>query len=198
MSNRSNQLGRAGEADWAGVSTVLATRIAVLGCSGSGKSTLAAALAEKLGLPYVPTDQMFWTDDWRPTPAPEVRASISKVVAQERWVTDGNFDSDRDLLWARAELLVWLDLPLSVVLTGVIRRNLVWWRRRTPIWGGQRMTLASAFGGVRHVLRSHRLKHSVYPDWLAAFEPTPVVRLRTRSALATWLAALTPGDRTAP
>jgi hypothetical protein len=172
-----------------------AKRIAVLGCSGSGKSTLAAALADRLGLPYVATEQMFWTEDWRPTPPAKVRASIGEVVARDRWVTDGNFDSDRDLLWARAELLVWLDLPLAVVVTSVVRRNLGWWWRRTPVWGGQRMTLAKAIGGVRHVLRSHRLKHSLYPEWLADFEPTPVMRMRTRSELARWTGALNPGDR---
>jgi hypothetical protein len=181
-----------GEADRGGVSGLAARRIAVLGCSGSGKSTLAATLAAKLGLPYVATDQMFWTDDWRPTHPTEVRASIREVVAHDRWVTDGNFVGDRDLLWARAELIVWIDLPLAIVLAQVLQRNLWWWWRRTPVWGGQKMTLASAFGGVRHVLRSHNLKHSTYPALLAVYEPTPVVRLRTRAELATWAQALNP------
>jgi hypothetical protein len=167
-----------------------AKRIAVLGCSGSGKSTLAAALSDRLGLPYVATDQVFWTDDWRPTPPAAVSAWLAEAIAQDRWVTDGNFDDDRDLLWGRAELIVWLDLPLSVVLGQVLRRNLAWWRRRTPVWGGQRMTLAKALGGVRHVLRSHGLKHSSYPTWLAACHPKPVVRLQTTAELAKWVSGL--------
>ena len=164
-------------------------RIAVLGCSGSGKSTLAAALSQKLALPYVATDPVFWTEDWRPTPAAAVRAWLAEAVSQARWVTDGNFDNDRDLLWARADLIVWLDLPLRVVLAQVLRRNLAWWLRRTPVWGGRRMTLGKAFGGMRHVLHSHGLKHRAYPAWLAACEPTPVVRLRSRAELADWLAS---------
>ena len=72
-------------------------RIAVLGCSGSGKSTLAAALAARLALPYVATDAVFWTADWRPTPAAEVRAWLDAATAADSWVTDGNFDGDRDL-----------------------------------------------------------------------------------------------------
>jgi hypothetical protein len=167
-----------------------ARRIAVLGCSGSGKSTLAAAVSEKLALPYVATDQMFWADDWRPTPAADVRAWLATAISQARWVTDGNFDNDRDLLWARAELIVWLDLPLRAVLAQVMGRNLAWWLRRTPVWGGRRMTLAKAFGGVRHALRSHGLKRAVYPAWLAACEPTPYVRLRSKAELANWFAGL--------
>jgi len=178
------------EADRRGATVGRVQRIAVLGCSGSGKSTLAAALSEKLALPYVATDQVFWTDDWRPTPPAGVRAWLADAVSQRRWIMDGNFDRDRDLLWARADLIVWLDLPLTVVLGQVLRRNLAWWLRRTPVWGGQRMTLARALGGVRHVLRSHGLKHTVYPAWLAACGPKPVVRLRTRADLANWLAGL--------
>jgi hypothetical protein len=180
--------------DVMGISGRNIRRIAVLGCSGSGKSTLAAALAERLTLPYLATDQIFWTDSWRATPASDVRAWLAAAVAQDDWVTDGNFDSDRDLLWERAELIVWLDLPLSVVLGRALRRNLVWWLRRTPVWGGQSMTLAKAFGGVRHVLRSHGLKHATYPAWFACLESKPVVRLRTRAESAKWLAGLTRSD----
>src|SRR5579872_5328033 len=79
------------------------SRIAVVGCSGSGKSSLAAALAARLDLPYVATDPVFWSGDWRPTPADDVRAWLDAATQAPRWVTDGNFDGDRDLLWARAD-----------------------------------------------------------------------------------------------
>ena len=142
-------------------------RVAVVGCSGSGKSTLAAALAARLGLPCVPTDKVFWTLDWRPTPPAEVRAWLDAASGAERWVTDGNFDGDRDLLWARADLIVWLDLPLRLVLGQVLRRNLGWWIAGARVWNGQRMTLAKALSGARHVLMSHSQKRRAYPGWLA-------------------------------
>jgi hypothetical protein len=164
-------------------------RIAVLGCSGSGKSTLAAALAARLGLPYLATDALFWTDDWRPTPATEVRAWLAGATAAGRWVTDGNFDSDRDLLWARADLIIWLDLPLRRVLGQALRRNLGWWLKRTPVWGGQRMTLAKALGGARHVLRSHGQKRRAYPAWLAEQE-APIVRISRPAPTEAWVRAV--------
>jgi hypothetical protein len=165
-------------------------RIAVIGCSGSGKSTLAAALAARLGLPHVATDAVFWTGDWRPTPAAEVHAWLASATAAERWVTDGNFDGDRDLLWARAELIVWLDLPLAAVLGQALRRNLGWWLQGTRVWGGQRMTLAKAWGGARHALRSHGLKRRTYPAWLAACGAR-TVRLRRRASPEAWVRAVT-------
>lgn len=167
-----------------------ARRIAVLGCSGSGKSTLAAIIARTLRLPYVATDQVYWRDDWRPTPDAEVRAWLESAVAEPAWVTDGNFDNHRDLLWARADLIVWLDLPLTPVLAQVLRRNLVWWVQGTRVWGGQRMTWAKALSGVQHTLRSHGLKQRNYPGWLADCEPRAVVRLRSRSEVSRWVGAL--------
>jgi hypothetical protein len=168
------------------VSVAQIGRIAVLGCSGSGKSALAAALAARLSLPYVATDEVFWSADWRPTPAREVRAWLAEATAAERWVTDGNFDGDRDILWARADLIVWLDLPFAVTLGQALRRNLGWWLAGTTVWGGQRMTLAKALGGARHVLRSHAQKRRAYPGWLDELDAR-VVRIGRPSRLERWI-----------
>jgi hypothetical protein len=163
-------------------------RVAVIGSSGSGKSTLAARLAAKYELPYVATDAVYWQADWRPTSSAEVRAWLAEATAAERWVMDGNFDPHRDLLWARADLVVWLDLPLRTTVWRALRRNLGWWLSREPVWGGQRMTLAKAFTGVRHAARSHGQKHRDYPAMLAAFAAVRVVRIGGGRELERWLA----------
>jgi len=171
------------------------SRIAVLGCSGSGKSTLAAALAEKLGLPFVATDNIYWRAGWTPTPASEVFAWIEDATAQERWVLDGNFDAQREVLWGRAELAVWLDLPWTTTMSRVLRRNLRWWIKSTPVWGGLRMPLARAWDGVRHAARSHALKRRTYPDLFASFPALKVVHIRSTAELRTWLDSLSPSPQ---
>jgi hypothetical protein len=162
-------------------------RIVVLGCSGSGKSTLAAALAARLNLPFVPTDDIYWRDVWKPTPPEEVRAWLDATTMRESWVLDGNFDAQRDLAWARAELIVWLDFPLPTVMSRVLRRNLTWWLAGATVWGGQRMTLRKAVEGAVHALTTHGLKRRIYPAWLASLDGTQVVRLRSAGAVARWL-----------
>ena len=165
-------------------------RIIVIGCSGSGKSTLAPLVAARLALPYLATDGVYWTHDWRPTPAAEVRAWVDEATSAEAWVLDGNFDTERDLLWARAELAVWLDLSFPTTLWRVSHRNLGWWIRRQTVWGGARMALPKALAGIRHTLRSYAQKHATYPALLADFPNLQVVRLTSPAAVKGWLAGL--------
>jgi hypothetical protein len=165
-------------------------RIIVIGCSGSGKSTLAPQVAARLALPYLATDGVYWTADWRPTPPGEVRAWADEATSAETWVLDGNFDAEHDLVWARADLAVWLDLPFATTLARVSRRNLGWWIGRQTVWGGARMTLAKALTGIRHTLRSYGQKRAAYPALLADFPNLDVVRLTSPPAVRRWLAAL--------
>lgn len=165
------------------------SRVVILGCSGSGKSTLGAALAKELGLPFIPTDDIYWRPNWTPVPASEVRAWLEDATSRQRWVLDGNFDAQRDILWERAELAVWLDLPWTTTMWRVFRRNLRWWIKRTPIWGGLRMTFRRLVSGVRHAARSHSLKRRTYPDLLSGFPRLKVVHIQSEAALKAWIAA---------
>lgn len=164
-------------------------RVIVLGCSGSGKSTLAARLATKLEVPFVPTDQVYWRPGWSQASSCDVRAWLERTVAQPAWILDGNFDAHRGLLWERAQLAVWLDLPWTTTVWRVFRRNLAWWLMRTPVWGELRMTLPRLASGVRHASRSHSLKRLAYPDLLAGLPNLTVIRIRSNAQLEAWLAA---------
>jgi len=163
------------------------SRVIVLGCSGSGKSTLAAKLAATLGLPLIATDDIYWRLDWSPVPPSEVLTWLEDTVSKSQWVLDGNFDAQREVLWGRAELAVWLDLPWLTTVWRVFRRNLRWWVMRTPIWGGLRMTLPRLIGGVRHAATSHALKRRAYPGLLASFPNLTVIHIQSPAQLQAWL-----------
>jgi hypothetical protein len=61
--------------------------------------------------------------DWRPLPADEFRAVVAAATAGERWVIDGNYSTVQDLVWARADTVVWLDLARRTVMRRVIWRS---------------------------------------------------------------------------
>jgi adenylate kinase family enzyme len=113
-------------------------RVSVIGTSGAGKSTLAAALARRLGALCLELDSVYHQADWAPLPAPEYRARVAAVAKGDRWVIDGNYSTVRDIVWARADTVVWLDLPKRTVMRRIIWRTLRRVGGRVELWNGNR------------------------------------------------------------
>ena len=131
-------------------------RVSVVGTSGAGKSTLGAALAARLGVDFLELDSVFHQPGWVPLPREEFRERVAVAVAGERWVIDGNYSMVRDLVWARADTVVWLDLPKRTVMRQVIWRSFRRAAARVELWNGNRERWRNFFaldkGGVRHLL----------------------------------------------
>ena len=100
-------------------------RVLVMGCSGSGKSTFARQLADKLGLPFVSIDQIYWQPGWREPKGEEFTAKMTLEAEKPAWVMDGNYTSRGagELRRARADTIVWFDLPRRVCMLSVIHRS---------------------------------------------------------------------------
>jgi adenylate kinase family enzyme len=114
-------------------------RVSIVGTSGSGKSTLGKALARCIGGEFLELDSVFHQPGWVPLPDEDFRRRVGAAVAGERWVIDGNYSSKvRDLIWARADTVVWLDLPRWIVMRRVIWRSVNRAARRTELWNGNR------------------------------------------------------------
>src|SRR5919205_2933822 len=102
----------------------MAPKIAVVGTSGSGKTTVARELARRLGVPHVELDALYHGPGWSETPAEEFRRRVAAATDGGGWVVDGNYDSKLgDLVLARADTVVWLDLPLRISLARVTLRT---------------------------------------------------------------------------
>lgn len=99
-------------------------RIAIVGCPGSGKSTLSRQLAELYDLPLVHFDQLHWAPGWVERSVEETADRIDAAVAEDRWVTDGNYTAYSEERLRRADLVVWLDHPRRVCLRRIAKR--VW------------------------------------------------------------------------
>src|SRR4051794_37995613 len=99
-------------------------RVVVVGTSGSGKTTLAATLARRLCVPHVELDALHWGPHWTAVDPADFRARVAAAVAGPAWVCDGNYSPVRDLVWARADTLVWLDYPMGLVFRRVLFRTL--------------------------------------------------------------------------
>lgn len=111
-------------------------RIVVVGATGSGKSTLAGRLAGILGCPFVEPDALFWGPSWTPVPREEFRRKVVEAIAGDVWTIGGNYSVARDLIWQRADTLIWLDYPLPLVLWRLMQRTLRRIVTQEMLWGG--------------------------------------------------------------
>ena len=93
---------------------VVPKRILILGPSGAGKSTLARRIGDRLALPVVHLDALYWTPGWAPSEAVLFRARVAEVAARDAWIIDGNYSNHLDLRLPRAEAVIWLDLALHL------------------------------------------------------------------------------------
>lgn len=165
-------------------------RILVKGACGAGKSTLGCQLAARLDLPWVELDSLHHGPNWNAASATELQARVLATLDDDRgWVVDGNYDSKLGpLIWDRAELIVWLDLPLATKLVRLVHRTARRLLGRQELWNGNRETLVGAFWGSDALfpwaVRSHFRHRRVWPAQLAG---RTFVRLRNAREVNAWL-----------
>src|SRR4051812_23251994 len=98
-------------------------RINVVGTSGSGKTTMARDLAGILGVPHVELDALHWGPNWTEEPDEVFRERVDTLLVGDGWTTDGNYRTVRDIVWGRADTVVWLDYSLPLILWRLSRRT---------------------------------------------------------------------------
>jgi adenylate kinase family enzyme len=112
-------------------------RIAITGPSGSGKTTLAAELARTLGIRHVEIDALYHGPNWESCGVEVLRERVLAATEGDGWVTDSTYHTTLgSLISDRADVLVWLDLPVPLVMWRLLRRTYLRNRDKTPLWNG--------------------------------------------------------------
>jgi adenylate kinase family enzyme len=174
--------------------------VSVVGNTGSGKSTVARALAASLGVANVELDALFHLPGWQQLPPDEFVAAVDSRTAGDGWVADGNYSDTLDLVWSRADTVVWLDLPRRLVMRQVLGRTARRVARREELWNGNRERLRSVLNPDPHesIIRWAWTRHSIYAERFASrtadprWEHLEVVRLRSRREVDRFVESLDP------
>jgi adenylate kinase family enzyme len=166
-------------------------RILIIGTSGCGKSTLAKRVSERLQIPFFPSDEFYWEPRWKIATQDKVHRLVWNIVYQDTWILDGNFDEIHDLVWRRADCIIWLDYPLLTIFGQILTRNFRWVLTRQKIWSGNTMTLQRAISGIHHMVNSYSQKKKKYPFWLSEIPNIVCHRFRARDETEMWFENIT-------
>ena len=110
-------------------------RIVIIGTTSTGKSTLAERLSERFNLRCIDLDALHWEPDWQPAPLEVFRSRVIEATRSGRWVVAGNYSSVRDLLWLKAEAIIWLDYALPLIFHRLWNRTWRRWWHNELLWG---------------------------------------------------------------
>lgn len=158
----------------------------MIGSPGAGKSTLARKLSARTGLPIHHLDQIFWRSGWIERDKAEWGAALETVLAQPRWIIDGNYGSTLPQRLERADTVVWLDFPTALCLVRLAGR---WWQHRghtrPDMTEGCPERLDPAF--LLYTLNFRRTWHGRNAAALRDFRGN-VARLRSPAQAQDWLA----------
>ena len=167
------------------------SRVMIVGGPGAGKSTFARRLGAITGLPVRHMDLIHWRPGWVERPRPEKIAMAREVEAQERWIFEGGLSETYPERAARADLVLFLDLPVAVRLW---RAMVV--RRAQRMLGAPRPDVPENCPErldpdfVRWIVRTARRHRERHLALVATQPPGKGVHLNGRRATERWLAAL--------
>jgi adenylate kinase family enzyme len=175
---------------------LLGQRIVVVGATGSGKTIMAGRLAEKLGIPHVELDPLFWNKGWEPVPREVFLERIDLALQGSAWTVDGNYSFARSILWGRADTLVWLDFPWWSIFGRLWSRTVRRIRSQEVLWNDNRETFRGQFLSkdslFLYMFKSQRKHRREYPQVLLEprYAHLRLVRLTDTRQAEEWLAGV--------
>lgn len=173
-------------------------RIVIVGSIASGKSTLARALGENLDREVIELDELWWqpgsyqrtaaTAKTRTMERERWRHVNQKVADDETWIIDGSLDLLAIRL-ARADTVIFVDLPRLVCMWRVVRRSCASLRSDSA-------DLRGAIGWLWVLLRwiwRYPQKRGWILSQIADHAATAdIIRLRNRSQVQAFLRGVAP------
>jgi adenylate kinase family enzyme len=148
----------------------------------------------------VELDALNWAPSWTMVPLDVFRERVARTVEGEGWVIDGNYSGRgaRELVWPRADTVIWLDPPLGVIFARLLARALRRVRSHEEIWPGTgiRETYRNQFLSRDSLfwwaLKTYRRRRRELPLVLARPEHAhlSVHRFRRPAEAASWLSRI--------
>ena len=161
-------------------------RIVIIGCGGAGKSTLARQLGEKLKLPVVHLDKLFWKPGWVEVTRDEFDALHRQELAKEKWIMDGNFNRTIPERLDRCDTVIYLDFSRFACIRGVLKRVATTHGRVRPDMG-EGCPERFDFAFLKWVWNFNKEKRKTYYSQLSELSHAQVIILKNRRQMKKFL-----------
>ncbi len=167
-------------------------RISIIGVSGSGKSTLANILSSSLNLPHIELDTFLYHENGTKKDPELFRKEIKQATKQDSWITEGVSYKMADIVWSRADIVIWMDPPLYMLYYRVLKRTLKRLLKNEPLPSGHPSSLKRELGkqGVlRNLRKIYKNIHKKYPKQFEEIgtDNLNMVHIKTKRELETFL-----------
>ncbi len=114
-------------------------------------------------------------------------------------MVDGNYSTVRDIVWDRADTVVWVDLPFATVMARTIARTVRRVVTREELWNGNKEPWSNlySFNPEKSIIAWAATRHRVYRQRYGEAEHDPrwarlrFVRLRSQREADAFLAGVT-------
>ena len=97
-------------------------KILIIGNVGAGKTTFALKLSEKLNIPLVHLDKLYWCGRWEHISREEFDDLLGAELEKPEWIIDGNFNRTLPRRLECCDTVFFFDFSPFVCLWGVTKR----------------------------------------------------------------------------
>lgn len=155
-------------------------KILVIGCPGSGKTTFALKLSEKLNIPCVHLDKLFWKSGWVECSRQEFDYLLDEELKNEYWIMDGNYSRTLTRRLEFADTVIYFDYPRVLCIFRVLKRVI-------KNYGSTRMDMAENcperfdFEFIKYIWNFNKINRKVIFESLDRFENIKIFIVRNKS-----------------
>ncbi len=168
------------------------SRIVIIGTSGCGKTYLGRQLSNLTGYKSVDLDDLFWKPGWIQRDDGEFISLLKKEVSASKWIISGNLSRANEIFWPQADLIIWLDLPLSHCLWHAFKRSISRCVTREPCCNGNYESWARLIGKnsiLRWIRNSPPRRKKAYETFFNEnAQKRSLLRLKSRQEVNQFLA----------
>lgn len=108
----------------------------IIGGNGCGKTTFAKELSDKLDLPLIHLDVLYWRDNWQTESRDEFNELLLQEITKPKWIIDGNIGRTIPLRLKYCDTVIYMDFPRLKCVYGVIKRIIKNYGKSRPDMGG--------------------------------------------------------------